>query len=130
MFIVPFTRPAALPRAYFFEPRAVRRSPAVDIAETDEAYTVTLDMPGVAKDEVKITVDGRRVDIEAQADKAGEQKDSERVVYRERSASRYARSFTLPAELDDGQSTAKLENGVLSLTLRKRRPAASRIQIN
>ena len=52
------------------------------------------------------------------------------LIYRERAASRYSRSFTLPAELDEAQSSAKLENGVLSLTLTKRRPAVSRIQIN
>ena len=79
---------------------------------------------------MKVSIDGRRVDIEAQAAKSEEPKDSERIVYRERAQSRYARSFTLPVELDEAQSSAKLENGVLSLTLTKRRPAVSRIQIN
>jgi len=100
------------------------------VAETDTAYTVTLDLPGIAKEDVKVSIDGRRVDIEAQTAQSEERKDSERIVYRERASSRYARSFTLPAELDEAQSSAKLENGVLSLTLTKRRPAVSRIQIN
>jgi HSP20 family protein len=140
MFIVPLPRSAALASAYLFDTaraarfsdnaRAARRSPAVDIAETDAAYTVTLDMPGVAKDDVKVSIEGRRVDIEAQTPQAAQPQDSQRIVYRERAASRYARSFTLPSELDQAQSTAKLENGVLSLTLAKRAKASTRIQIN
>ena len=129
MFIVPLPRSSALASTYWFNTPA-RRSPAVDVAESDTAYTVTLDLPGIAKEDVKVSIDGRRVDIEAQAAKSDERNDSDRIVYRERAASRYARSFTLPAELDEAQSTAKLENGVLSLTLTKRRPAVSRIQIN
>lgn len=129
MFIVPLPRTSALASAYLFNTPA-RRSPALDVAETDTAYTVTLDLPGIAKEDVKVSIDGRRVDIEAQTAQSEERKDSERIVYRERAASRYARSFTLPVELDEAQSSAKLENGVLSLTLTKRRPAVSRIQIN
>jgi len=132
MFIVPLPRSAAaLAGAYLFNSeRAPRRSPAVDIAETDTAYSVTLDMPGVAKNDVKVSIEGRRVDIEANTAQAAESKDGERIVYRERAASRYARSFTLPAELDEAQSSAKLENGVLNLTLAKRAKASTRIQIN
>ena len=129
MFIVPLPRSTALARAYLSTTPA-RRSPAVDVAETDLAYTVTLDLPGIPKRDVKVGIDGRRVDIEAQAAQGDERKDGERVVYRERAESRYARSFTLPVELDEAQSTAKLENGVLTLTLAKRRPTVSRLQIN
>ena len=129
MFIVPLPRSTALARAYFSTAPA-RRSPAVDVAETDTAYTLTLDLPGIPKEDVKVSIDGRRVDIEAQAAQSEERKESERIVYRERAESRYARSFTLPVELDEAQSTAKLENGVLTLTLTKRRPTVSRLQIN
>ena len=48
---------------------ALPRSPALDVAETEQAYTVTLDLPGVAKDDVKVSIEGRRVSIEAQASK-------------------------------------------------------------
>jgi hypothetical protein len=49
----------------------------------------------------------------------------ERIVYRERTAGSYARRFTLPAEVDQSQSAARLDNGVLTLTLGKRSAAAS-----
>ena len=44
--------------------RAATRSPALDLSETDAAYTVTLDLPGVARDDVKVSVDGRQVTLE------------------------------------------------------------------
>lgn len=96
------------------------RSPALDVSESERAYTVTLDLPGVAKDDVKITIDGRRVQVEAQATQASEKKDGERVLYSERSVAHWARSFTLPLELNEAESSAKLDNGVLSLTLAKK----------
>jgi HSP20 family protein len=96
------------------------RSPALDVAETDRVYTVKLEMPGVAKDDVKVSVEGRQVSVQAQTQRNDERKDGERVVYRERSLASYARSFTLPAEVDQTEAGAKLEHGVLTLTLPKR----------
>lgn len=114
-----------------FDPATVARTPALDVRETERAYTVTLDLPGIQKHEVKVSIDGRRVDLEAQATKTVEspQDAADRVVYTERSATRYARSFTLPAELDQAASEATLENGVLTLTLAKKQPATTQLQI-
>lgn len=107
------------------------RSPTLDVTESDRAYTVHLDMPGVTKDDVKIAIDGRRVSVEARSQRSDEKKDGERVVYRERSVSNYARSFTLPQDIDQTESQAKLDNGVLTLTLTKRRAAtASHLTVN
>ena len=96
------------------------RSPALDVSESDSAYTVKLDMPGVPKEAVKITVDGRRINIEAEQNKEEEKKEGERVLYRERSVSRFARSFTLPQEISESDSSASMEHGVLTLRLAKR----------
>jgi len=135
MFIVPLTYPSA---------RFVRnidrfvgtaddsaRSPALDVAETDTGYAVTLDVPGVAKQDVKITIEGRRVTVQAKSERSDEKKDGDRIVYRERAGSSFARSFTLPVEIDQAGSGAKLDNGVLTLTLAKRnaRPA-TQITVN
>ena len=88
-------------------------------------------MPGVAKDDIKVAIDGRRVDVSAEVKKESETKDGERVVHRERSASSWSRSFTLPTELDQDASNAKLENGVLTLVLGKTRaPGAAQLTIN
>jgi HSP20 family protein len=110
---------------------SVRRSPALDVAESEQAYTVTLDLPGVGKDDVKVSIEGRRVSIEAKSAKAHERKNGDRVLVRERAESSYARSFVLPVELDQERSNAKLEHGVLTLELAKRRTAeATRITVN
>ena len=144
MFIVPITRdPHHLSRLFddrldrFFGPAAssarsstgaadtaTPRRPALDVAESESAYTVKLDMPGVAKEDVKVSVEGRQVNVQAQnhppAPRAEDQPDSERLVYRERTPASYARSFTLPLEVDLGEAAARLEHGVLTLTLPKR----------
>jgi HSP20 family protein len=103
------------------------RSPAVDVAETDSAYVVTLDMPGVAKEDVQVSIEGRRLNVQASVRKAAPQEGqaaAQKVLYRERAQTRYARSVALPAAVDQAQAVAKLENGVLVLTLPK--PAATR----
>ena len=107
------------------------RSPSLDVAESEQAYTVTLDLPGVAKDDVKVSVEGSRVSIEAKSAKSGDRKEGDRVLLRERAASSYARSFVLPAELDEARSNAKLEHGVLTLELAKRQTTpATKITVN
>lgn len=96
------------------------RTPALDISEDDKAYHVTVDMPGVAKEAVKVRVEGRRVQIETATAEAAAPTDGSRVLYRERRAASYARSFSLPTGIDQTQSQARFENGVLTLNLVKR----------
>jgi HSP20 family protein len=107
------------------------RSPALDVAESERSYTVKLEMPGVAKDDVKVSIDGRHVTVLAQTQQTDEKKEGDRVVYRERSCSSYARTFSLPVEVDQSESGARLEHGVLTLTLPKRGArTAARITVN
>lgn len=99
---------------------ATLRSPALDVIESETAYTVRLDMPGVAKDAVKVNIDGRRVSVDAEQRKDDEKKDGERILYRERTVSRFSRTFSLPQEISQSDSSASLEHGVLTLKLAKR----------
>ncbi|MFM7532078.1 MAG: Hsp20/alpha crystallin family protein [Rubrivivax sp.] len=112
---------AAAPSA----PTAAILSPALDVTESPQAWTVKLDLPGVAKEDVKVAIEGNQVSVQAQVRQEAERGEGERIVYRERSAGSYARRFTLPAEVDQSQSAARLDNGVLTLTLGKRSAAAS-----
>ena len=102
------------------------RSPALEVTEAERSYTVKLDLPGVNKDDVKIAIDGRRVSVEATTARQEEKKDGDRVIYSERSLASYARSFTLPVDVDQTESAAKMDNGVLTLTLAKRGPSAAK----
>ncbi|MGN6525399.1 MAG: Hsp20/alpha crystallin family protein [Burkholderiaceae bacterium] len=159
MFLVPVSRRAAvrthgfdrlfdeafdrfLGHAGLADTDAARR-PALDVAESDAAYVVTLDVPGVAREDVKVSIEGRRVSIAAQArapqaeaaaateGAAEAPKPAEpRLLLRERAAASYARSLVLPAEIDQSASQAKLDNGVLTLTLAKRSPATAQLAVN
>lgn len=107
-------------------------APALDVEQTDKGYSVTLDLPGVAKEDVKVTIDGKRVTVEARSSEsnAAQADSGKRLVYRERSARRFARSFTLPEALDQSASSAKLDHGVLTLSLTKLAPSVSAIAVN
>ena len=107
------------------------RTPAMDVTENDTAYTVVLDVPGVSKAQLKVSVEGRRVNIDTADAAPVEGQDTQRVLYRERTAARYARTVSLPAEVDQAASQATFENGVLTLTLTKKVPTgATQLSIN
>ena len=109
---------------------AAVRNPALDVTESEHEYSVKLDMPGVAKEDVKVSIDGRRVSVEAHSEHKEEKKEGDRIVWRERSMSSYARSFSLPTEVDRVESGARFENGVLTLTLPKRgTPKTAQIKV-
>lgn len=117
----------------FFAPLAQGRwgedgmsAPRLDVSENDKAFEVKAEMPGVNKEDVKVSIDGQRVTIEGECQQANEQRQGEQLVYSERSTRRYLRSFTLPSEVDDTGAQARLENGVLMLTLPKKQGAAPR----
>lgn len=126
MFAIPMARHSAdlsqrIERLFSVDPAALSlRSPALDVRETGHAYTLQLDLPGVGKDAVKIRIEGRRVSIDAEQSRPAEAVDGERVLHRERAVTRYSRSIALPREVNQADSSAKLDNGVLTLTLVKR----------
>lgn len=95
-------------------------NPRLNVVETDKTFEVEVELPGIAKEDVKVAIDDRRVTIEADAKRESAQKEGEHVVYAERYTRKFARSFTLPADVDDSAAIAKLENGVLMLTLPKK----------
>ena len=74
----------------------------------------------MAKEDVKVSVEGRQVTVQAQSQRSDEKQDGEKIVYRERSVASYARTFTLPQEVDQAETVAKLDQGLLTLTLPKR----------
>ena len=117
------------------------RTPALDVSETDTAYNVVFDVPGVAREQLKVSVEGRRVSIEtldlpkaAAVEGATAEAPidaSPRSLYRERGSARFARTVSLPAEVDQAASQAKFENGVLTLTLAKKvATGATQLNIN
>jgi HSP20 family protein len=100
--------------------------PRLDLSETEKTFEVQAELPGVNKEDIKVSIDGQRVTIEGECRQANEQRQGEQVVYSERSTRRYQRSFALPSEVDDTKAEARLENGILMLTLPKRQGSEAR----
>jgi HSP20 family protein len=107
-------------------PEGGAASPRLNVNETEKTYEVSAEIPGVKKEDIKVSVDHDRVTIEAECRSANEQREGENVVYSERSASKFLRSFTLPTEVDDTAAQAKLEDGILHLSLPKKQGTEAR----
>lgn len=91
----------------------------LDVDETDAAYTVSAEIPGVRKEDIKVEIDGNRVAISAERKRESEEKQGN-AVRSERHWGQQYRSFTLLCPIDDGKAEARYENGVLTLTLPKK----------
>jgi HSP20 family protein len=105
-------------------------SARLNVSETDQAFEVQAELPGVKKEDVKVAIEHQRVTIEGETRRDNTQREGENILYSERSASRFVRSFMLPVEVDDGAAQARMENGVLTLTLPKKQGSqAKRINI-
>jgi HSP20 family protein len=103
----------------------------VDVTRTDDTYTVKAEMPGVAKDDIHVAIDGSQVTISGEVKKEKEEKKGEQVIRSERYYGRVSRSFTLPQEVDDAKANAKYADGVLNLTLPvKAKSSSRRIAVN
>ena len=98
----------------------------IDVRETDADYTVSAELPGVAKDDIDVQIDGNRVAISAEVSKENETRDGERVLRRERYRGAVSRSFALASEIDEERASAAYENGILNLTLPKKAVAGAR----
>lgn len=98
----------------------------MDISEDEKAYMVKAEIPGVNKEDIKVSVDGNVVSISAEVKKESEEKEGAKVLRSERYFGRVARSFSLDEDIDEGAAQAKYHDGVLELTLPKKPGAKSR----
>ncbi len=92
----------------------------VDVKESADGYRVSAELPGVAKEDIHVEIDGNRVSISAEVKRESEQKEGERVLRSERYYGSVARTFSLANEIDEAKAEARFENGVLSLALPKK----------
>jgi HSP20 family molecular chaperone IbpA len=91
--------------------------PAVDILENEKELIVLADMPGVESKNADIDLKDNQLTITGRIDAVEE--DGEVPLYREFNWGNYFRQFTLSDVIDQGKIAAKMENGVLRLTLPK-----------
>ena len=98
----------------------------LDVTESDSAYTVKAELPGVDRKDIDVKIDGGQVSIAAKIERDAELKEGERVIRRERYAGSVSRSFTLATDIDDAAASAQYQDGVLTWTLPKKAAASSR----
>lgn len=91
----------------------------VDVTETDNEYRIEASVPGVKRDDVKVSVQNNVVTIEGERKETREQKQGERVTHSEQRYGRFERTFTLGSPVDSDQSRAEFQDGILRLTLPK-----------
>ena len=117
-------------------PSAETRAPAptqfrMDVTENDKEYQVLADLPGVKKEEISITISGNEVAISAEVKLEKDVESDETVLLAERYHGKIQRAFALGQEVDEATAQAKLNDGVLELTLPKKIVAAAkRLQVH
>ena len=101
---------------FLSDARAQVNQPSTQYKQDDGAFHLTLDMPGITKELLSVSIEGAVL----------------RIVSREGAARQYRAAYELPIDIDASLSEAKLENGVLELRLAKKTPAshATEITIN
>ena len=92
----------------------------IDVSENDQAFTVRAEIPGVNKQDIHVSVEGSIVTLSAEIRQHDAEREGEKLLRSERYYGSVSRSFQLPAEVDEAQSRARYENGILLLDLPKK----------
>lgn len=93
------------------------RVPHVEIVETSEAVVLSAEMPGVRKEDLDVNIDGGELTIKG---KRGSTNSGLKLVRGESDKADFLRVFTLGEALDTSNVNAKLDSGILTLTLHKK----------
>ena len=98
--------------------------PATDIFETEDALTVVTEVPGVDREAVDVNIENDVLKVEAKIDPS--KYEGMEPLYAEYNVGHFVRSFALSNKIDQQQISAQLQDGVLTLTLKKAKEAMSR----
>ncbi|SNX53922.1 Hsp20/alpha crystallin family protein [Thermoanaerobacterium sp. RBIITD] len=95
--------------------------PKIDITESDTEVTATAELPGVDKKDIEINVHDNVLEIKGQTSKVAEKKN-QNYYLNERYYGSFERRVGLPSEVDSERTTAKFENGILTIVMPKLHP--------
>jgi len=98
----------------------------MDVSEDDKAYKVHAVIPGVKKEDIHVDIDGNQVSISAEMKNEGEVKEGEKLLRSELYYGSVSRAFSLAQDVDEGSAHAKYTDGVLELTLPKKKAVSAR----
>lgn len=96
--------------------------PAFDVEETDSAYVLRGDIPGIAQKDIQVRIDEGVLSVSGERKTVASDEDRRRFSRRERRGGQFARRFWLPDTVDSDSVKASYDNGVVELTLPKREP--------
>jgi HSP20 family protein len=103
-------------------------SPQVDVAENEDGLNVSVELPGLDSDDIKVSLENGVLSISGEKKREIEEgKEGTEYHLVERRYGRFQRSFTLPRGIDTEKATAKFENGVLNVTLPKSAKAKAKL---
>lgn len=91
----------------------------LDLKEDDRAYRVTVEMPGVKKEDIDVSVEGNQIRISAEV-RREKSTEKEKEIYSERYVGKAFRSFLLPTEVESAKADAHYDGGILTLVLPKK----------
>ena len=108
--------------------RGVPEAPDIkmDVSEDDKTFRIKAEIPGVRKEDIKVSIDGNQVSISAEVKKEKDEKKGENVIRSERYYGSQYRAFSLQHEVDPRTAEAKYADGVLELVLPKKEPTTAK----
>jgi HSP20 family protein len=103
------------------DPFLTTRTPTMDVVDLGNRYEMTLEMPGISKDNIEIQVMPNAVEISAKQENKEEEK-KKNWLRRERSCTSFYRHLELPEEVKTDNVEAEMKDGVLTMSLPKVEP--------
>ncbi|MEL7500222.1 MAG: Hsp20/alpha crystallin family protein [Planctomycetota bacterium] len=93
---------------------------SMDVAETEQAFEVKVDLPGITPDEIDIQIDNNTLTIRGSREGQSEERDEGKQFHRlERYSGSFARSVVLPNSINEDETAAEFNDGVLCITIPK-----------
>lgn len=92
--------------------------PAVDVYHTEDHVVVTVEIPGVEKENLEVAISGNNLNIQGHLEKSSEARHED-YFHAERSHGSFFRSIPLPGQLDTENAQAKYRNGILEIRIPK-----------
>ena len=103
---------------FFFDYDNNNWTPSVDINESNDAFMITADLPGIKKSDIEVKVEENLLILNAER-KIDKTNDNEKYHFSERRSGTFSRSFKLPKSVKEEKITADFDNGVLSIVIPK-----------
>ena len=97
-------------------------APASEASSGEDAYRISLELPGVAEEDIELTAEGGVVTVKGEKKTEREEKGNT-WYFSERQYGAFSRSFRLPADADESAVKADLKDGVLTVTVPRKAPA-------